>query len=166
MQKIFEGNRGEIFLTTFKRKKAILKRFKNDNSFLQEYKALKFLEPFNIAPKLFDSGKSWVLMEYCEGDSLKEAWSKEALQKALLAAFKLDNLALYHRQLGRYYHFIFTKEGVKVIDFERSTFTKKPRNVLQFIGYYLRHLPTKEIVALYKKEPRRGIKALLEIIDV
>ena len=145
MQKIFKGNRGEIFLTTFKGQKAILKRFKRYDSFLQECKALKFLEPFNIAPKLLDSSKEWVLMEYCEGASLKEAWSKEALQKALLAAYKLDNLALYHRQLGRYYHFIFTKDGVKVIDFERSIFTKKPRNVLQFIGYYLRHLPTKEL---------------------
>ncbi len=168
MKKLFEGNRGEIFLTTYRNKKAILKRLKphKPNTLLVEKELLLFLEPYKIAPKLYDSGRDWLLMEYLQGPTLKEYRSKDALKEALLVAYKLDKLHVYHRQLGRFYHFIFTQNGVKVIDFERGKRSEKPRNVLQFVGYYLRGCRVEDAIALYKRDREKGIKALLECIDV
>jgi len=170
LQKIFEGNRGEIYLIDYRGHKAVLKRQKSGkpNTLQNEAKILKYLQPTNIVPKLFEYGPDYIVMEYLRGISLKEAIEKEknrALKRALRLCYVLDRVGVWHKELGRYYHFIFTPEP-KIIDFERSCFSARPRNVLQFVGFYLRGLDTKEAVALYKRDKRAGLQALEELLDV
>ena len=128
---------------------------------------MRFLEPLKIAPKVYESGEDYIVMEYLQGVSLKEmAKNKDTLKEALKVCYLLDRLGIYHRELGRYYHFVFTKEGVRVLDFERAVYRAHPRNVLQFVGFYLRDIDTKEAVELYKQSPREGLKKLFEVLDV
>ncbi len=169
MQKLFRGTRAEIYLIDYYGKKAVLKKRRSDkpNRLLQEVRALQALEPLGIAPRLYGWGKEYVVMEYLQGYSLKEAMRrdrKKALKEALRLCYLLDLAHIYHRELGRYYHFIFTPSGVRVIDFERSQFTPNPRNVLQFIGFYLPSL--QEFARLYQHNKKEGLQKLFEAIDV
>ncbi|BCD62806.1 putative serine/threonine protein kinase [Nitratiruptor sp. YY08-26] len=169
MQKIFEGNRGEIFLIDYFGKKAVLKkhRFGKPNTIKHEAFILQKLQYLSVVPRLYEAGEAYVIMEYIDGISLKEALKRDkkaALKEALYASYLLDLAHINHRELGRYYHFIFTLNGVKIIDFERSQVTNKPRNVLQFIGFYLPALKT--FAKLYQKNKKAGLQKLFEAIDV
>ena len=170
MQKIFEGNRGEIYLIDYYGHLAVLKKLRpgRRNTLINEAKILRYLEPLKIAPKLFEAGVDYLVMEYIEGKNFKEALQesrKKALLAALEVAYILDRVGVYHRQLGRYYHFILTSRGMRVVDFERATMSAHPRNVLQFVGYYLRDLPIHEAVQLYKKNRQAGYRAICEVIE-
>ena len=128
---------------------------------------MRFLEPWHIAPRVYESGEEYIVMEYLQGVSLKEmAHNKDVLKEALKVCYLLDRLGIYHRELGRYYHFVFTKDGVRVLDFERAVYRANPRNVLQFVGFYLRRVDTKEAVQLYKQNPQEGLKKLFEVTHV
>ncbi len=173
MQKIFEGNRGEIYLVDYYGKKAVLKRLKRGkpNTIKKEIEFLRYLEPFGFTPKLYDYGKDYVVMEYIEGEPLKRAIKrapKKALRLGLEVCYKLDRAKVYHRELGRYYHFLYDSamKRVWVIDFERAIWSEHPRNVLQFVGFYLRDRDTTEAVKLYKRHPKEGLQALLEVVGV
>ncbi|MRI59252.1 MAG: hypothetical protein C6H99_07090, partial [Epsilonproteobacteria bacterium] len=119
MQKIFEGNRGEIYLIDYYGKRAILKRLRpgKPNTIQKEIEFLRYLEPLGLTPKLYDFGSDYVVMEYIEGDSLKRALKKapkRALRLGLEACYKLDRAKVYHKELGRYYHFLFDKDIKRV----------------------------------------------------
>jgi len=163
LQKIASGNRGEIFLVEGK----IVKRYKKGkpNYALKEALFLNYLEAFKVAPKLFKRGEDYLVMEYLGNFSLKDAIKvnpKKALLLALEASYKLDRLKVYHKELGRYHHFLFTKglEEVRVIDFERASWSLNPRNLFQFVGFYLRELNLRVELELYKQEPKRGYEAI------
>jgi len=169
LQKIFEGNRGEIYLIDYYGRPAVLKKLRpgKRNTLTNEAKILRYLEPLKIAPKLYEAGEAYLIMEYIEGKSLKEALQqsrKSALLAALEAAYILDRAGVYHRQLGRYYHFILTPQRMRVVDFERATMSAHPRNVLQFVGYYLRDLPLQDAVQLYKRHRQAGYHKIVEAI--
>ena len=171
MQKIFEGNRGEIFLIDYFGKPAVLKRFKNRDfqKAKKEANILSFLEPFAIAPKLYELYEDCIIMEYLEGISFKEALQKDkknAIAQALHICYVLDNVGIYHKELGRYYHFILTKNGMRLLDFERAQLGKRGKNVLQFIGFYLRDLDLQKEIALYKRDQKEGFLALTKALDV
>ncbi len=169
MQKIFEGNRGEIYLIDYFGKPAVLKKLRagKRNTLPNEAKILRYLEPLQIAPKLYETGKDYLVMEYIEGKNFKEALQqsrKSALLAALEAAYILDRAGVYHRQLGRYYHFIWTPKRMRVVDFERAVMSAHPRNVLQFVGYYLRDFPLHDAVELYKRHRPSGYRKIVEAI--
>ncbi len=148
----------------------MLKRQKSGkpNTLRNEAKILEYLQPSGIVPKLFEYGSDFIVMEYLQGVSLKEAIKKErkkALKEALRLCYLLDRAKVWHKELGRYYHFIFTPEP-KIIDFERARFHQNPRNVLQFAGFYMRDLDTQRAIELYKRNKRVGLKRLEELLDV
>ncbi len=153
--------------------KAVLKKLRSNrpNTLQKEAQILQELEPLGIAPKLYEYGLDYIVMEYIDGISMKEALKKNrklALQLGLEAAYVLDRAGISHKELGRYYHFIFDKEmkRCKVIDFERAVRSVKPRNVLQFVGFYMRDYDIKEAIELYKKNKKIGFARLLGVIDV
>ena len=171
MQKIFEGNRGEIYLIDYFGKKAILKKRRpgKPNTIQKEIEFLRFLEPLGFTPRVYDFGSDYIVMEYIQGDPLKKSIKKDpkkALGLALRACYRLDRAKIYHRELGRYYHFMFDKEIKKVwvIDFERAVWSRRPRNVLQFVGFYLRDRELKDPIELYKRHPKEGFERLLEAL--
>ena len=172
MQKIFEGNRGEIFLIDYFGKKAVLKRLKpgKPNTLQKEAKILQRLSG-RYAPKLFEAGRDYLIMEFVDGVALKHAIKKDfkrAVRLALEACYFLDRAGVYHKELGRYYHFLYAKDfsWVKVIDFERAVLRSNPRNVLQFVGYYLQSFDLKEAIELYKKDRKAGFEAIVKVLDV
>ena len=172
MQKIFEGTRGEIFLIDYFGKKAVLKRLRpgKPNTLQKEAKILKMLNG-RYAPKLFEAGSDYLIMEYIEGVALKKMIKKDfkkAIRLGLEACYFLDRMGVYHKELGRYHHLLYAKDfsWVKVIDFERSTLRPNPRNVLQFVGYYLKEYDLAEAIERYKRDKKAGFLALLKAIDV
>ncbi len=126
------------------------------------------LQSFSFVPRLYCWGEDFLVMEYLQGYSMKEALRidrKRALKEGLRICYELDKAGVWHKELGRYYHFIFTPEP-KIIDFERSKLSDCPRNVLQFVGFYMRDFEVRESVELYKSDKKAGFEALMELIDV
>ncbi len=114
-------------------------------------------------------------MEYIDGKPLKEYVGSvqyyEILKQALVNAYKLDEKGVFHGQLGRYYHILYTNGGVKFIDFERGVFTRNPRNFLQIVGYYLFRDEKYDkkslnmITDLYKKNRAEALNETIRLID-
>jgi len=170
LQKIFEGNRGEIYLIDYFGKEAVLKRLRpgKPDTLQKEAKILRYLEPLGIAPKVYESGYGYIVMEYLRGQSFKsflQKSRKRALKEGLKLCYTLDQAGVAHRELGRYYHFIATPKGLRVIDFERAQFSRHPRNVLQFVGFYMRDIAPPAAIERYKRDRRAGFAMLQEAID-
>jgi len=173
IEKIGEGNRGEVFKVKFNGKIAALKYAKN-YEIEKEWEILKYLNGVFV-PKLFFKGKKYIIMEYVKGVPLKNLINTAdyytALKEALRGAFFLDEKGVYHKQLGRYYHILYDGENVKFIDFERGVFSKNPRNFLQIIGYYLRRdkyinqEKINKVIKLYSFNKESALKKVLEIIN-
>jgi len=161
--KIAEGNRGEIFLNNGK----VVKRYKKNkpNYAKKEAAFLNYLQSFNLAPKLFEVGKDYIVMEYLGSFSLKEAIKVDRMKALLLgleASYRLDRLGVYHQELGRYHHFLYSLDlsWVRVIDFERAKWSSSPRNLFQFVGFYLREVELAKEIKMYKKTPEKGYFAI------
>ncbi|MRI84099.1 MAG: hypothetical protein C6I00_06735 [Nitratiruptor sp.] len=171
MEKLFEGNRGEIFLIDYRGEKAILKRLRpgKPNTLSKEGAILRHLKRY--VPKLYEVGPDYLIMEYIQGVDLKEALRRQprrAIRLALEACYYLDGMGIYHKELGRYRHILYEGEfdRVRVIDFERATWRPDPRNLLQFVGFYLRGYDLAPWVELYKRDRHQGFQAILEALDV
>ena len=173
IEKIGEGNRGEVFKVKFKDKIAVLKYAKN-YEIEKEWQILNYLDGF-FAPKPFFRGKRYIIMEYVEGVPLKKIVNTKdyyiALREALRGAFFLDEKGVYHKQLGRFYHILYNGENIKFIDFERGVFSDNPRNFLQIVGYYFmrdEHFKKdemQEIIKLYGIDRKMALKKILKIIN-
>ncbi|MRJ02518.1 MAG: hypothetical protein GXO19_01045 [Epsilonproteobacteria bacterium] len=166
MVKLFQGNRGELFLIDYHGRKAVLKRLRygRPNTLKKEGALLRRLSP-RYTPRLWEAGEDYLIMEYIEGISLKEAFQvdwKRAVALGLEVCHYLDREGISHRQLGRYHHLIYSRDlgEVRVIDFERAVVREEPRNLLQFIGFYLRGYDLRAEIDLYKRDPLRGFEAI------
>jgi putative serine/threonine protein kinase len=167
--KLGEGNRGEVYKIRLENGKFAALKFSKNYDIQKEWDILKYLNGRHAPKPLFKS-KKYLVMELIEGETLKDAVNTKKyyliLKEALKAAYRLDELGVFHKQLGRYYHIFWNENGIKFIDFERAVFSEKPRNFLQILGYYLMRddkfdeKELKKIGELYKKEP---LKALFKI---
>jgi len=170
LEKIGEGNRGEVYKVRLETGEIAAIKWAKNYSIDKEWEILKFLDG-RIAPKPLFRGKRFFAMEYIEGKSLKELDKNEyyeTLKKALICAAKLDELGVFHTQLGRYGHIILANE-VRFIDFERAIFRKDPRNVLQIVGYYLvkdKNVNSKRLlIGIDEYKKNRNLTKILEAID-
>ena len=103
----------------------------------KEFRVLKKIKKFAFAPKPYFRLGRVVIMERVNGKNFKEMREQEIRRKVpefLLALNKLDKLRINkgenHRPLK---HFIVTKNGIKLIDFERAN--EGSHNVTQFLSY-------------------------------
>ncbi len=171
VKKLFEGKRGEIFLVEIDSGTAVYKKEKPPYKFAaKEYEILRYLNGL-FSPKpialLFDG----FLMEYVEGDNFKKALKenrKMAIDLAMEACRYLDEMGVYHSQLGRYYHLMMEhkRNRIKILDFERAKLEVFGKNLPQFLGFYLKESSRdiKELLAAYKKEPALYYKIKEEIL--
>ncbi len=169
--RLFNGTRSFVELIDYKGKQAILKQLRpgKPDTLVKEAKILKSLDRY--VPKLYESGPGYIIMEYIDGISLKQALArdpKRAIRLALEACYYLDRMGVYHKELGRYHHLLYGPrlEWVRVIDFERSVLRPDARNVLQFAGFYLRDYDLAEALTLYKRNKKAGFAAILEVVGV
>ncbi|WP_459978235.1 RIO1 family regulatory kinase/ATPase domain-containing protein [Nautilia lithotrophica] len=174
IEKIGEGNRGEVYKAKLEDGRIAAIKWAKNYEIDKEWEILKFLNGL-CAPKPIYRGKRYFIMEFVEGNPLKEYIGTkkyyDILKEALYNAYLLDEKGIFHGQLGRYYHILNTKNGIKFIDFERGVFTDNPRNFLQIIGYYLFRDEKYDkkslnlIANLYKKNRIEALNKIIRLID-
>ena len=138
-----------------------------------EGEMLKIANQLMIGPKLLGLSDNFLLMEYIEG-SLLPAWIsknskrkkiiKQVLKDLLFDCFKLDTRKLDHGELSSASkHVIVKSNDVPVIvDFESSSFNRKPKNVQCMCQYLFLSSRISEVVnrIFEVKEINSLIKAL------
>ncbi|WP_456454766.1 RIO1 family regulatory kinase/ATPase domain-containing protein [Thermovibrio sp.] len=173
-----KGYRGVVFKGKLKGKEVAVKVKRSDSRkeslAEKEFSLLKYLYDLyksqTPAPKPLLAGKDFIVMEWIEGKPFLEAFKekpKETVKQAIKACYLLDRAGIEHSEIKGGKHLITTKKGIKVIDFESAKLKERPRNLLQFVGYYLigkglyKELGTdpkelRELLEAYKKEPEKA----------
>ncbi|MBR9689740.1 MAG: hypothetical protein GOV01_02515 [Candidatus Altiarchaeota archaeon] len=109
----------------------------------KEWKFLKQLKPLGFAPTPYFKIGSVIVMSRVKGLSIKQMSDDEIRLSAryfLHALHQLDELKIMKEESHRpHKHFILTKKGVKLIDFERAK--KGKGNVTQFLMFLNRFYP-------------------------
>ena len=174
LEKIGEGNRGEVFKAKLEDGQVVAIKWAKNYTIEKEWEILNYLNG-TVAPKPIFRGNRFFAMEFIDGIYLKEAINSpkyyEILADALKAAFLLDEKKVFHKQLGRYFHIIKTKNGVKFIDFERAVFNENPRNFLQIMGYYLNKdeffdkRVFDEVIKIYKNDKEKALNLVLKELN-
>ncbi len=122
----------------------------------KEWRFLKLLEPYKIAPKPYFKIGRVIVMERIRGKSFAEM-SDEEIKKHFPAFLRilllLDRLGIKKEECHRPgKHFIITGKGPKLIDFERAHLSKKPGNVTQFLSFLSRYNENfREVAKKYKR---------------
>ncbi len=145
---VAKGYRGVVFKGRLNGKEVAVKVKRSDavkeNLAEREFSFLKRLYELykseTPAPKPYFAGKEFIVMEWIEGKRFLEAFKespRETVKLALKACYLLDKGGVEHSEIKGGKHLIRTKGKVKVIDFESAKLKDRPRNLLQFVGYYL-----------------------------
>jgi putative serine/threonine protein kinase len=176
-----KGKRGIIYTGTINKQKVSIKT-KHPNSeakdrIKNEAKFLRLLNKHNIGPKLIKSGKDYLIYKYVEGtflpEYLKEEKSKEKKKRIIINILKqartLDKLKINKLEFTRPLKHIFVKyPKVVIIDFERSYYTKNPKNVTQFCQYLIKGNYMKNNLKVFKNykenQTEKNFKEILKLI--
>lgn len=141
-----------------------------------EAKLIKTVNSVNVGPKLFDSSKNFVVMEFLDGEkignwiqnlagkgSVKEL--KNTVRSILEDCYRLDQIGFDHGELSSISkHVIVGKSKSTLIDFESSSTKRRASNVTSitqaiFIGSGI----AKKIQRMYKIPPKEKIIEILRI---
>jgi len=136
---------------------------------------LDFLEKTGYVPKLYSFSREYVFREYLaecrdfvdyfveaiENGRIEE--SVTAVKKLLYALYFLDKLGVDHGELNRPFKHIYWcgANGVKIIDWESSSFSRKPHNLTSFVSFLLYRLRNR-VVASAMEPVRESILELLK----
>ena len=141
-----------------------------------EAKLLRLVNTVNVGPKLFDSSKNFVVMEYLEGEKISN-WMKslsgvgsakklKATVKTVLEdCFRLDQIGFDHGELSSISkHVIVGATKSTLIDFESSSTKRRVSNVTSitqaiFIGSGI----AKKVQRIYKNPSKEKIIEVLRI---
>jgi len=122
------------------------------------------LKPYGIAPKPYLKIGRIVIMERVEGKPIMDM-DEEEIRKAapqfLRALAILDRIGVQKEECHRpHKHFLLSEGGVKLIDFERAHFKKKPSNITQFLSFLSKFFDN--AIALAKRyEKERDIEKVI-----
>lgn len=160
-----------------------------------EAKLLHLVNSVNVGPKLIDSSKNFVIMEYLEGEKIGK-WVdtlggvgstkklKSVIKVVLEDCYRLDKIGFDHGELSSISkHVIVGKLKPTLIDFESSSINRRPSNVTSitqaiFIGSGISKkikriykIPSKEkiieVLKRYKKDQtRENFENLLKVLKV
>ncbi len=107
-----------------------------------EARWLKILNKYQIGPRLYFSGKDYVVCQFIEGDTIlrwipksKKSEIKKIIIEVLEQCRILDQLGINKKELHRPLKHIIIKKHPVMIDFERTYRTKRPKNVTQFCQF-------------------------------
>jgi release factor glutamine methyltransferase len=139
----FKGHRG--FVTIDEKKRLAIKETTAPHyDPRKEATFLKKLNTHGIGPKLITYDEKTLTMHYIEGTRIIEYMRtsskkeiKEVIKKILTQLLTLDTLGLNKREMTNpYKHIIIdNKHNPVMIDFERSFYSEKPKNITQFIQF-------------------------------
>ncbi|AOL15594.1 serine/threonine protein kinase [Sulfolobus sp. A20] len=92
-----------------------------------------------IAPKVYDYGKNYILMEYIKGRELSKNERKEIIFDLLMRAKLLEDKKIEHEELSRpWKNVLISNERTYIIDYDSASIKEKPRNVSKILSAYLK----------------------------
>ncbi len=119
----------------------IFKRGLEENA-RKEWFFLRYLRKFGFAPRPYFRFGRIIVMERIWGKNFRQMTEEEIKRHArgfLEILRRLDDLGIQKEECHRPdKHFIVSSRGLRLIDFERAHFSKKPSNVTQFLAYLSR----------------------------
>ena len=138
-----------------------------------EAKLLKIANKVNVGPRIIDSSKNFIVMEYVEGKKIID-WVRElkgkgsasrlraVVRKILEDCYSLDAIHLDHGELSYIYKHVIVGKSPCIIDFESASLKRKTSNVTSatqgiFIGSGLSNI-VKKIIKI--PSTKRMIKSL------
>ena len=173
-----KGYVGVVVLSKIGKHKVALKIRRVDSSrdeMKSEAKLLKLANQVNVGPRVIDSSKNFIVMEYIEGKKiidwvgeLKGRGSatrlKAVTRKILEDCHNLDKIHLDHGELSYIHKHVIVGRSPCIIDFESSSVNRRTSNVTSatqgiFIGSGLSNIvkkiikvpSTKQMIEILKK---------------
>ena len=144
-----KGHRGLLFTGFYKNKKIAIKT-KNPKSkavgrIENEVKWLKKLNKYEIGPKLIFTGDNYFIYEYIDGDFIvdyvkksNKKFIKKTIRNIFNQMFTLDKLKIDKEEMHHpVKHIIVKRKESCLIDFERTHYSQKPKNVTQFCQFLM-----------------------------
>ena len=176
-----KGKRGVIYTGILKGEKVSIKKKHPDSEAIgrikNEANFLKILNKYKIGPELIRTGKDYLVYIYVEGvflpEFLKKEKNNERKNKVLINILKqariLDKLKINKLEFTRPLKHVFVKyPKVVIIDFERSYYTKNPKNVTQFCQYLIKGNYMKNNLKVFKNykenQTEKNFKEILKLI--
>jgi putative serine/threonine protein kinase len=165
-----KGYVGVVVLSRLHKKGVALKIRRIDSSrseMKSEAKLLKLANKVSVGPKLVDSSKNFIIMEYVEGKKITD-WVRELKGKGSAAKFKsvirqvledchtLDKIHLDHGELSYIHKHVIVGKSPCIIDFESASTNRRTSNVTSatqsiFIGSALSNI-VKNIIKIPNKK--------------
>ena len=185
-----KGNTSLVFTGELKDKKILIKLQRKDSprkTIEREAKILEILQGTNITPELLFTGKfeglGYLVRKFAEGVPILYAdVKKHHLLKIFEKTLALDGLNIDHGQIQGGKHIIIGRSDVWIIDFEKASLRRKPKNLTAAISMiflsenaiskrvrerfkidesFLRDM--RKALAIYKKE--KNTKEILELLS-
>jgi len=134
-----------------------------------EAKLLKIANDAGVGPKLIDSSKNFMVMEFLDGsriiDWIKElkgkgsaAKIKKTARKILEDCYKLDQIGLDHGELSSITKHVIVGKKITLLDFESSSTDRRVSNVTSATqGLYIGSGISKYIKRIYKIPSKQKI---------
>jgi putative serine/threonine protein kinase len=165
-----KGYVGVVVLSKLHKKDVALKIRRVDSSrseMKSEAKLLKLANKVNVGPKLVDSSKNFIIMEYLEGQKITD-WVRELKGRSSAAKLKsvvrqvledchtLDTIHLDHGELSYIHKHVIVGKSPCIIDFESGSTNRRTSNVTSatqsiFIGSVLSSI-VKNIIKIPNKK--------------
>jgi len=165
-----KGYVGVVVLSKLHKKDVALKIRRIDSSrseMKSEAKLLKLANKVNVGPKLIDSSKNFIIMDYVVGQKITD-WVRELKGRGSAAKLKsivrqvledchtLDTIHLDHGELSYIHKHVIVGESPCIIDFESGSTNRRTSNVTSatqsiFIGSALSSI-VKNIIKIPNKK--------------
>jgi putative serine/threonine protein kinase len=188
---------GVVVLSKLHKKDVALKIRRIDSSreeMKSEAKLLKLANKSGVGPKLIDSSKNFLIMEYLDGKKISDWVSqlkgkgsaiklRTVIRQVLEDCYKLDTIHLDHGELSYIHKHVIVGRFPCIIDFESASTNRRTSNVTSatqsiFIGSVLSNIvrkiikvPTKEkMIAPLKKykhdQSRENFDEILKMLEL
>jgi putative serine/threonine protein kinase len=165
-----KGYVGVVVLAKLHKKDVAIKIRRIDSSrseMKSEAKLLKIANKVNVGPKLVDSSKNFIIMEYLDGQKITD-WVRELKGRGSAAKLKsvvrqvledchtLDTIHLDHGELSYIHKHVIVGKSPCIIDFESGSTNRRTSNVTSatqsiFIGSALSSI-VKNIIKIPNKK--------------
>lgn len=159
-----KGYVGVVVLSKLHKKDVALKIRRIDSSrkeMKSEAKLLKLANKSGVGPKLIDSSKNFLIMEYLDGKKISDwvsqlkgkgsaAKLRTVIRQVLEDCYKLDTIHLDHGELSYIHKHVIVGKFPCIIDFESASINRRTSNVTSatqsiFIGSVLSNIVKKII---------------------
>jgi putative serine/threonine protein kinase len=192
-----KGYVGVVVLSNQGKKTVALKirRIDSSRSEMQsEAKLLRLANEVDVGPKLLDSSKNFIIMEYLEGKKIID-WIRDlkgkgsaaklraTIRKVLEDCYGLDKIRLDHGELSHIHKHVVVGKKTCIVDFESASVNRRTSNVTSatqsiFIGSGIANLVKKiikvpnrkELIASLKKykndQSRENFEGVLQVLGL